>query len=67
MLRRLTIENYGLIERAEILFGSGATMFTGETGSGKTMVLGAIGFCWASARASIWCAAAPRARRSFWS
>lgn len=44
MLRRLTIENYHLIERADIEFAPGATMFTGETGSGKTMVLGAIAF-----------------------
>lgn len=44
MLRRLTIEDYGLIPRAEIAFADGATMFTGETGSGKTMVLGAVAF-----------------------
>ncbi|MDQ2681367.1 MAG: AAA family ATPase, partial [Candidatus Eremiobacteraeota bacterium] len=44
MLRSLTIEHYGLIERAHIAFADGATMFTGETGSGKTMVLGALGF-----------------------
>jgi DNA repair protein RecN (Recombination protein N) len=33
-----------LIEEAEIEFAEGATMFTGETGSGKTMVLGALAF-----------------------
>lgn len=44
MLRRLTIEDYGLIPKAEIRFANGATIFTGETGSGKTMVLGAIAF-----------------------
>jgi|GEM_PF-5574497 len=44
MLRRLTIEDYGLLARAEIDFTSGATMFTGETGSGKAMVLSAIAF-----------------------
>lgn len=44
MLRRLTIEDYGLIPKADVMFSAGATMFTGETGSGKTMVLGAIGF-----------------------
>jgi DNA repair protein RecN (Recombination protein N) len=44
VLQRLTIEDFGLIARAEIAFAAGATMFTGETGSGKTMVLGAIGF-----------------------
>ncbi|HEV7179687.1 MAG TPA: AAA family ATPase, partial [Candidatus Baltobacteraceae bacterium] len=44
MLRALAIEDFGLIARAEIEFASGLTVFTGETGSGKTMVLGAIAF-----------------------
>jgi DNA repair protein RecN (Recombination protein N) len=44
VLRRLSIADYELIAAAEIDFASGATMFTGETGSGKTMVLGAIAF-----------------------
>ncbi|MDQ6930525.1 MAG: DNA repair protein RecN, partial [Candidatus Eremiobacteraeota bacterium] len=44
MLRSLLIENYGLIERAHIELASGPTIFTGETGSGKTMVLGAVAF-----------------------
>ena len=44
MLRRLSIADYELIAQTEIDFASGATMFTGETGSGKTMVLGAIAF-----------------------
>jgi len=44
MLHRLTVENFGLIPHAGIEFADGATMFTGETGSGKTMILGAIAF-----------------------
>jgi DNA repair protein RecN (Recombination protein N) len=44
MLRRLDIERYGLIAKAEIEFAQGATLFTGETGSGKTMLLGALDF-----------------------
>lgn len=44
MLRHLEIESYGLIERAEVEFADGATIFTGETGSGKTMLLGALDF-----------------------
>jgi DNA repair protein RecN (Recombination protein N) len=44
MLTRLEIENYGLIVRAGVEFAKGATIFTGETGSGKTMVLGALDF-----------------------
>ncbi|MEA2722144.1 MAG: repair protein RecN [Candidatus Eremiobacteraeota bacterium] len=41
-LLRLTIENVGLIARAELDFGSGLTVVTGETGSGKTMLLGGL-------------------------
>ena len=44
MLRRLEIEDFGLIERACVDFDDGATIFTGETGSGKTMLLGALAF-----------------------
>ena len=41
-LLRLTIENVGLIAHAEVEFGDAFTAFTGETGSGKTMLLGAL-------------------------
>jgi DNA repair protein RecN (Recombination protein N) len=41
-LLRLTIEGVGLIDRAEVAFGDGFTAFTGETGSGKSMLLGAL-------------------------
>jgi DNA repair protein RecN (Recombination protein N) len=44
MLRRLEIENFGLIAGAAVDFSSGATIFTGETGSGKTMLLAALDF-----------------------
>ncbi len=44
MLRRLTVENFGLIERAEADFDPGVTIFSGETGSGKTMLVGALAF-----------------------
>jgi DNA repair protein RecN (Recombination protein N) len=43
-LLRLTIENFGLIEHAAFEFADGLTVFSGETGSGKTMLLGALGF-----------------------
>lgn len=51
MIQRLEIRDYGLIEAAEIAFSDGATIFTGETGSGKTMILGALA-CAMGARAS---------------
>ncbi len=41
-LLRLSIENVGLIERAELDFAAGLTVVTGETGSGKTMLLGGL-------------------------
>jgi DNA repair protein RecN (Recombination protein N) len=41
-LLRLTVENVGLIARAEIEFAQGLTVVTGETGSGKTMLLGGL-------------------------
>jgi DNA repair protein RecN (Recombination protein N) len=44
MLRRLDIEQYGLVARATIELAAGNTVFTGETGSGKTMLVGALGF-----------------------
>ena len=41
-LLRLTVENVGLIARAELEFATGLTVVTGETGSGKTMLLGGL-------------------------
>lgn len=42
MLRILGIENYGIIERAELRFDEGFTVLSGESGSGKTMILDAL-------------------------
>ncbi|HEY0382139.1 MAG TPA: DNA repair protein RecN [Candidatus Elarobacter sp.] len=41
-LLRLTVENVGLIAHAELEFAEGLTVVTGETGSGKTMLLGGL-------------------------
>jgi DNA repair protein RecN (Recombination protein N) len=43
-LLRLEIEDFALIARAELTFSDGFTVCTGETGSGKTMLLGALAF-----------------------
>ena len=42
MLSKLTIENYALIDRLEIDFPEGFSVITGETGAGKSILLGAI-------------------------
>lgn len=42
MLTRLTITNYALITGVEINFGEGLTIITGETGAGKSIMLGAL-------------------------
>ncbi len=43
MLQSLHIQNYALIEELDIRFDSGFSVITGETGSGKSIILGAIG------------------------
>lgn len=43
MLNSLYIENYILIERLQIHFDSGFSVITGETGAGKSIILGALG------------------------
>jgi DNA repair protein RecN (Recombination protein N) len=42
MLKSLTISNYALIDNLEISFPSGLLIITGETGAGKSILMGAI-------------------------
>ncbi len=42
MLQFLRIRNLALVERAELEFGAGFTAVTGETGAGKSVLLGAL-------------------------
>lgn len=42
MLQRLTIQNYALIEDLEIDFPEGLIILSGETGAGKSILLGAL-------------------------
>ena len=42
MLRSLQIENYALIRSLNITFDEGFTVITGETGAGKSIMLGAL-------------------------
>ena len=42
MLTQLNIQNFAIIERVELRFKEGFTVITGETGSGKSMLLDAL-------------------------
>ena len=42
MLSELHIEDLGIIDRLDLVFGNGLTVLTGETGAGKTMLVEAI-------------------------
>lgn len=43
MLTQLSINNYALINKLSIDFSSGLSIITGETGAGKSILLGALG------------------------
>ncbi|MDB5287076.1 MAG: repair protein RecN [Mucilaginibacter sp.] len=42
MLQKLIIQNYALIDNLEINFDKGLNILTGETGAGKSIILGAL-------------------------
>jgi len=42
MLQKLSISNYALIDNLEITFDKGLNILTGETGAGKSIILGAL-------------------------
>ncbi len=44
MLKQLHISNYALIDELTVSFGDGFNVITGETGAGKSILLGALGF-----------------------
>jgi DNA repair protein RecN (Recombination protein N) len=43
MLQKIEIQNYAIIDQLEIDFHQGMTIITGETGAGKSILLGALG------------------------
>lgn len=43
MLTRLTIQNYAIIDELEIEFSGRLNVITGETGAGKSIIMGALG------------------------
>jgi len=42
MLNRLTVSNLAIVEKAEAEFASGLNVLTGETGAGKSVLMGAL-------------------------
>lgn len=42
MLKQLKISNYALIDKLDIMFEPGLTIITGETGAGKSIMMGAL-------------------------
>jgi len=43
MLESVSVKNFALIREAEIELGSGLNILTGETGAGKSIIIGSIG------------------------
>ena len=43
MLSKLSIQNYAIIDELEISFSSQLNVITGETGAGKSIIVGALG------------------------
>jgi DNA repair protein RecN (Recombination protein N) len=43
MLKRLSISNYAIIDSLEIDFSPHLNIITGETGAGKSIIVGALG------------------------
>ena len=43
MLASLTVRNLALVDRVEVSFGEGLNVITGETGAGKSILIGALG------------------------
>ena len=42
MLKRIYIKNFAIIEESEVFLNRGLNIFTGETGSGKSLIFQAI-------------------------
>ena len=42
MLQSLHVKNLALIDEAEVVFGGGLNILTGETGAGKSIIIGSI-------------------------
>lgn len=45
MISQLNIQNFGLIDDLSVEFSTGLNVFTGETGAGKSILIGALNYC----------------------
>ena len=43
MLKSLRVRNYAVVEGVDVEFGPGLNVLTGETGAGKSVLMGALG------------------------
>mgnify|MGYP003632819640 CR=1 FL=1 len=43
MLNQITVSNFAIADRIEVLFNNGMTVLSGETGAGKSIILDALG------------------------
>ena len=53
MLQYLQIQNFALLEQVTLDFSAGLTALTGETGAGKSVLLGALSLWRAGAQTSV--------------
>ena len=54
MLVSITVKQFGLIEQAHLELSSGMTVFSGETGAGKSMLVDALGAAFGARSSSDW-------------
>jgi len=54
MLTSLTVKQFALIEKAQLELESGMTVFTGETGAGKSMLVDALGAVFGARASADW-------------
>ena len=59
MLRTLYIENVAVIQRATLPLEAGLNVLTGETGAGKSILIGAVNAILGNRTPRTWCARGP--------